>query len=115
MRRLNLRWHSRHNIAHHYDLTDKLFEMFLDLRRQCSCAYFHRPDDSLETAQETKLPGLAAKLNLRSEHRVLNIGCGWGGLAVAMAECRKNLSVTGITLSEHQLACARKNRSRAQS
>ena len=82
--------------------------MFLDLRSQYSCAYFHRADDSFETAQETKLTRLAVKLKLRSGHRVLDIVCGWGWLAVAMTECRKNLSVTGITLSEHQLAYARK-------
>ena len=100
LRHLNPRWRSRRNVAHHYDLTDELFETFLDPRRQYSCAYFHRPDDSLETAQETKLARLAAKLNLRPGQSVLDIGCGWGGLAMAMTECRENLSVTGITLSE---------------
>ena len=95
-------------MAHHYDLTDELFETFLDPRHQYSCAYFHRRDDSLEAAQQTKLARLAAKLNLRPGHRVLDIGCGWGGLAKAMTDCRENLSVTGITLSEHQLAYARK-------
>ena len=79
---------------------------FLDPRRQYSCAYFHRPDDSLKMAQETKLARLAAKLNLRPGHRVLDIGCGWGGLAMAMTECHENLSVTGITLSARQLAHA---------
>ena len=112
LRHLNPRWRSRRNVAHHYDLTDELFETFLDPfldpRRQYSCAYFHRPDDSLETAQETKLARLAAKLHLRPGHRVLDIGCGWGGLAMARTECRENLSVTGITLSERQLAHARK-------
>ena len=108
LRHLNPRWRSRRNVAHHYDLTDELFETFLDPRRQYSCAYFHRPDDSLETAQETKLARLAAKLNLQPGQSVLDIGCGWGGLAMAMTECRENLSVTGITLSERQLAHARK-------
>ena len=112
LRHLNPRWRSRRNVAHHYDLTDELFETFLDpfldLRRQYSCAYFHRPDDNLETAQENKLARLAAKLNLRPGQSVLDIGCGWGGLAMAMTECRENLSVTGITLSERQLAHARK-------
>ena len=82
--------------------------MFLDPRRQYSCAYFHRLADSLETAQETKLARLSVKLNLRPRHHVLDIGCGWGGLAMAMTECRENLSVTSITLSERQLAHARK-------
>ncbi|MEK9553582.1 MAG: class I SAM-dependent methyltransferase [Alphaproteobacteria bacterium] len=108
LRHLNPRWRARRNVAHHYDLTDELFETFLDPRRQYSCAYFHRRDDSLEAAQENKLARLAAKLNLRPGHRVLDIGCGWGGLAKAMTDCRENLSVTGITLSEHQLAYARK-------
>ena len=107
LRHLNPRWRSRQNVAHHYDLTDELFETFLDPRRQYSCAYFHRHHDSLETAQEIKLARLAAKLNLRPGNRVLDIGCGWGGLARAMTECRANLSVTGITLSERQLAFAR--------
>ena len=108
LRHLNPRWRARRNVAHHYDLTDELFETFLDPRRQYSCAYFYSRDDSLEAAQETKLARLAAKLNLRPGHRVLDIGCGWGGLAKAMTDCRENLSVTGITLSEHQLAYARK-------
>ena len=107
-RHLNPPAQSRRNVAHHYDLTDGLFETFLDPWRQYSCAYFHRPDDSLETAQETKLARLAAKLNLRPVQSVLDNGCGWGGLAMAMTECRENLSVTGITLSERQLAHARK-------
>ena len=89
LRHLNPRWRSRRNVAHHYDLTDELFETFLDPRRQYSCAYFHRPDDSLETAQETKLARLAAKLNLQPGQSVLDIGCGWGGLAMAMTECRR--------------------------
>ena len=59
---------------------DELFETFLDPRRQYSCAYFHWPDDSLETAQETKLARLAAKLNLRLGDRFLDTGCGWAGL-----------------------------------
>ena len=69
LRHLNPRWRARRNVAHHYDLTDELFETFLDPRRQYSCAYFHRRDDSLEAAQETKLARLAAKLNLRPGHR----------------------------------------------
>ena len=106
LRHLNPRWRSRSNVAHHYDLTDELFETFLDPLHQYSCAYFHRPDDSLEMAQETKLAWFAAKLHLRPGHRVLDIGCSWGRLAMAMSECRENLSVTGITLSERQLAHA---------
>ena len=72
---LNPRWRSRRKVARHYDLTDELFEPFIDPRRQNSYAYFHSPDESLETAQQTKLAQLAAKLNLRPGHRFLNIGC----------------------------------------
>ncbi len=108
LRHFNPRRRSRRNVAHHYDLTDELFETFLDPRRQYSCGYFHQPDDSLELAQVTKLARLAAKLNLKPGNRVLDIGCGWGGLARAMAQCRENVTVTGITLSERQLAYARR-------
>ena len=106
-RHLNLPGRSRRNVAHHYDLTDELFDCFLDPWRQYSCAYFHSAEDSLEMAQITKLARIVAKLNLQDGHRVLDIGCGWGGLARALATCRRNVSVRGITLSERQLAHAR--------
>lgn len=109
LRHLNPPAQSRRNVAHHYDLTDTLFETFLDSRRQYSCAYFHSDQDSLETAQATKLARLAAKLNLQAGDHVLDIGCGWGGLARALASCREGVSVTGITLSEQQLAYARQS------
>jgi len=106
-RHLNLPGRARRNVAHHYDLTDALFASFLDPWRQYSCAYFHHPDDSLEEAQVTKLARLAAKLNLQDGNHVLDIGCGWGGLGQALALCRDNVTVTGITLSKRQCAHAR--------
>jgi cyclopropane-fatty-acyl-phospholipid synthase len=93
------------NVAHHYDLTGTLYELFLDSDRQYSCAYFSRPDDSLETAQERKKRHIAAKLRLRPGMRVLDIGCGWGGLALYLAE-HCGADVTGITLSREQLDVA---------
>ena len=107
LRHLNLPGRSRRNVAHHYDLTDDLFASFLDPWRQYSCAYFHRTNDSLEQAQLNKLARLAAKLDLRDGNSVLDIGCGWGGLARALAVCRDDITVTGITLSEQQFAHAR--------
>ena len=106
-RHLNLPGRSRRNVAHHYDLTDELFDTFLDPWRQYSCGYFHRAEDTLETAQITKIARIAAKLDLQDGHRVLDIGCGWGGLARALAMCRTDVTVRGITLSERQLAHAR--------
>ncbi|MGB2463061.1 MAG: class I SAM-dependent methyltransferase [Candidatus Puniceispirillaceae bacterium] len=104
---LNLLRASKRNVAHHYDLTDALFASFLDPRRQYSCGYFSTADTSLEEAQVTKLARLAAKLNLQPGDRVLDIGCGWGGLAAAMMQCQPDVHVTGITLSERQLVYAR--------
>ena len=95
---------SRRNVAHHYDLTDTLFDLFLDSNRQYSCAYFRQPDDTLELAQKQKIARLAAKLNLQPDMRILDIGCGWGGLATAISKCVRGLHVTGITLSENQYA-----------
>ena len=108
LRHLNPPERSKRNVAHHYDLTDALFETFLDPWRQYSCAYFHSDEDGLEAAQVTKLARLAAKLNLQAGDRVLDIGCGWGGLARALTRCREGISVTGITLSEQQLDHAKR-------
>jgi cyclopropane-fatty-acyl-phospholipid synthase len=92
---------ARRNVAHHYDLDARLYSLFLDADRQYSCAYFETPDQSLDDAQLAKKRHLAAKLLLESSHRVLDIGCGWGGLALYLAEfCRS--PVTGITLSHEQ-------------
>jgi cyclopropane-fatty-acyl-phospholipid synthase len=92
---------ARRNVAHHYDLSDQLYELFLDRDRQYSCAYFRAPGDDLDTAQQNKKRHIAAKLLLRPGQRVLDIGSGWGGLALYLAaEC--GADVTGLTLSEEQ-------------
>ncbi|HEY1363872.1 MAG TPA: cyclopropane-fatty-acyl-phospholipid synthase family protein [Xanthobacteraceae bacterium] len=103
---LNLRPRARRNAAHHYDLDARLYALFLDADRQYSCAYFESPDQSLDDAQLAKKRHLAAKLLLQRNQRVLDIGCGWGGLALYLAEpC--GARVTGITLSEQQHTLAR--------
>jgi cyclopropane-fatty-acyl-phospholipid synthase len=103
---LNVRSRSRRNVAHHYDLDGQLYALFLDSDRQYSCAYFETPDDSLDDAQLAKKRHLAAKLMIEKGDRLLDIGCGWGGLALYAAEfC--GADVTGITLSQEQLAVAR--------
>jgi cyclopropane-fatty-acyl-phospholipid synthase len=102
----NWRGKSRRNVAHHYDLDGRLYSLFLDSDRQYSCAYFETPEDSLDDAQLAKKRHLAAKLLVQDQHRLLDIGCGWGGMALYAAEiCRAQ--VTGITLSQEQLAVAR--------
>src|SRR5437588_4638790 len=98
---------SRRNVAHHYDLSEQLYELFLDRDRQYSCAYFQAPDDDLETAQLSKKRHIAAKLLLRPGQKVLDIGSGWGGLALYLAgEC--GAEVTGLTLSQEQLKVAQR-------
>ena len=92
---------ARANVAHHYDLSGTLYELFLDADRQYSCAYFVSPTDTLERAQEQKKRHLAAKLLLQPGQRVLDIGSGWGGLALYLAEVA-NVDVTGLTLSTEQ-------------
>jgi cyclopropane-fatty-acyl-phospholipid synthase len=89
-------------VAHQYDLKDSLFDNFLNPWRQYSCAYFRWPDEPLADAQITKLSRIAAKLRL-------DIGCGWGELAFALATVETEAKVTGITLSEKQLAFASNN------
>jgi cyclopropane-fatty-acyl-phospholipid synthase len=103
---VNLRGRARRNVAHHYDLSDVLFRHFLDADRQYSCAYFTSPHDTLEQAQAAKTAHIAAKLALRPGLRVLDIGCGWGGLALSLARLT-GADVTGITLSQEQAAIAR--------
>lgn len=99
----NRRQQSRANVAHHYDLDDRLYQLFLDTERQYSCAYFEHGDEDLETAQLAKKRHIAAKLLLESGHKVLDIGCGWGGLSRYLAEVAGAGHVTGITLSTEQL------------
>ena len=114
LRRLARRLHrsnsparARRNVAHHYDLDHRLYDLFLDRDRQYSCAYFPRGDETLDEAQAAKKRLVAAKLMLdRPGLRVLDIGCGWGGLALTLARDH-GARVTGITLSTEQLAVAR--------
>jgi cyclopropane-fatty-acyl-phospholipid synthase len=96
---------SKRNVAHHYDLSDQLYRLFLDADQQYSCAYFATPADTLEAAQEQKKRHIAAKLKLSPGHRVLDIGSGWGGLALYLARLA-SADVLGITLSEEQLKIA---------
>jgi cyclopropane-fatty-acyl-phospholipid synthase len=102
-RRLNARARARSNVAHHYDLDGRLYSLFLDGDKQYSCAYFESTGTSLDDAQLAKKRHLAAKLLLRSGDRVLDIGSGWGGLGLYLAEIAR-ADVTGITLSAEQLA-----------
>jgi cyclopropane-fatty-acyl-phospholipid synthase len=94
------------NSAHHYDLSVELYRRFLDPDLQYTCAYFPRPDMTLEEAQAAKKAHIAAKLRLAPGMRVLEIGCGWGGLALELAG-RYGVEVLGISLSQEQLAIAR--------
>jgi len=96
---------SRHNVRSHYDLSDALYDLFLDKDRQYSCAYFLADTDTLEQAQERKKAHIAAKLLLRPGLRVLDIGCGWGGMAITLAR-DYGVHVTGVTLSHEQHAVA---------
>ncbi len=89
------------NVAHHYDLSKELYELFLDSDRQYSCAYFETPGDSLEAAQANKKRHIAAKLLLQPGQKILDIGSGWGGLAIYLAKVC-DVDVTGVTLSSEQ-------------
>jgi cyclopropane-fatty-acyl-phospholipid synthase len=98
---------AQRNVAHHYDLNGRLYSLFLDRDRQYSCAYFPRGDETLEAAQLAKKRHIAAKLCLdRPGLEVLDIGCGWGGMALTLAR-EFGARVTGITLSQEQLTEAR--------
>jgi cyclopropane-fatty-acyl-phospholipid synthase len=92
---------AKNNVAHHYDLSGALYDLFLDRDRQYSCAYFETDDGSLEDAQLAKKRHLAAKLDIKPGMKVLDIGSGWGGLGLYMAEIC-GAEVTGVTLSEEQ-------------
>jgi cyclopropane-fatty-acyl-phospholipid synthase len=93
---------SKQNVARHYDLDGRLYSLFLDADKQYSCAYFETPDMTLDDAQLAKKRHLAAKLLIERGHRVLDIGSGWGGLGLYLAEIT-GADVTGITLSTEQL------------
>jgi cyclopropane-fatty-acyl-phospholipid synthase len=101
LQQLNLRSRARCNVAHHYDLDARLYSLFLDADQQYSCAYFENSDLSLDDAQLAKKRHLAAKLRVTPGVRLLDIGCGWGGLALYLAEIA-GARVTGITLSQEQ-------------
>lgn len=108
----NSRGQSRKNVAHHYDLSNELYRTFLDQDLQYSCAYFPRPDLDLDAAQLAKKRHLAAKLQLHPGQRVLDVGCGWGGLALYLAQMQ-DMEVLGITLSREQLDIARRRATQA--
>ncbi len=101
-RQFNLRSRAKNNVAHHYDLDGRLYSLFLDADMQYSCAYFEHPDMTLADAQLAKKRHIAAKLLVRPDDRVLDIGSGWGGLALYLAETT-GADVTGVTLSNEQL------------
>ncbi len=111
--RTGLRWWHQNNpiglarqhVAHHYDLSRRLFELFLDPSLQYSCAYFARADATLVEAQQAKMRHIAAKLFLEKGQRVLDIGCGWGGLALYLARAA-GVEVVGVTLSKEQCELA---------
>jgi cyclopropane-fatty-acyl-phospholipid synthase len=106
VQQFNPRSRSRRNVAHHYDLDGRLYQLFLDADQQYSCAYFETADQSLDDAQLAKKRHLAAKLRLEPGANILDIGCGWGGLALYLAEIGGG-HLTGITLSQEQYARAR--------
>src|SRR6187455_764788 len=97
----NPRTRAKNNVAHHYDLDGRLYSLFLDADRQYSCGYFETPDTTLDDAQLAKKRHLAAKLLIGRGSRVLDIGSGWGGLGLYLAEMT-GADVTGITLSSEQ-------------
>ena len=98
---------SKMNVSHHYDISDDLYDLFLDPKRQYSCAYFKNETDTLETAQNNKIQHIIKKLNIKPNQKVLDIGCGWGSLAIDIAKSA-NCEVTGITLSENQFNYCKK-------
>ena len=93
---------SKMYVAHHYDISDDLYNLFLDPKKQYSCAYFKNEDDSLEDAQNNKINHIIKKLNIKPNQKILDIGCGWGSLAIDIAKSMQ-CEVTGITLSKNQL------------
>ena len=92
---------SKMNVAHHYDLSDSLYNLFLDPKKQYSCGYFKNKEDTLEVAQNNKIQHIIKKLNIKPNQKVLDIGCGWGSLAIDIAKST-GCEVIGVTLSENQ-------------
>ncbi|WP_072390999.1 cyclopropane-fatty-acyl-phospholipid synthase family protein [Hyphomicrobium sp. CS1GBMeth3] len=105
---------AKRNVRHHYDIDPRIYDLFLDPDRQYSCAYFEDPGMSLAEAQAAKKRHIAAKLALEPGKRVLDIGCGWGGLGLYLASAT-GADVTGITLSEEQFKIARERADAAKS
>ena len=101
----NIKGEAQRNVAHHYDLGNEFYKLFLDEHMLYSCAYFREPQETLEQAQRNKLRLLAAKLCLRPGMKVLDIGCGWGDLALYLAQL-EDVEVLGVTLSKEQQALA---------
>ena len=101
---------SKMNVVHHYDLSDELYNLFLDSKKQYSCAYFKNENDTLEDAQNNKIKHIIKKLNIKPNQKILDIGCGWGSLAIDIAKS-VNCEVMGITLSKNQYAyCVKKTK-----
>ena len=99
----NLPGRSKKNVKHHYDIGEELYDLFLDKKhRQYSCAYFLKENESLEDAQQNKINHIIKKLNLKPGQKVLDIGCGWGGMAFELAR-QSQCEVKGISLSENQI------------
>ena len=104
----NLPERSKKNVRHHYDIGEELYDLFLDKKhRQYSCAYFASENESLEDAQQNKINHIIKKLNLKPGQKVLDIGCGWGGMAFEIAK-QSQCEVTGISLSENQINYCKK-------
>ena len=103
----NSRKKAKKNVSHHYDLSNELYSLFLDTDKQYSCAYFSKENKTLEMAQKDKKKLIASKLLLKPGLKVLDIGSGWGGLAMYLAE-KEKIDVTGITLSEEQCKVSKK-------
>jgi cyclopropane-fatty-acyl-phospholipid synthase len=107
LRRRNHERIAKRNVAHHYDLSARLYDLFLDADRQYSCAYWRDPgNETLDQAQSTKKAHILAKLAVEPQHKVLDIGCGWGGMALYI-HAKTGAEVLGVTLSEEQLKIAR--------
>ncbi len=104
----NFKVKAKKNVQHHYDLSNDFYKLFLDEDMQYSCAYYERPDMTLEEAQLAKKRHIAAKMNIEPGQKILDIGCGWGGMAIYLAQ-NFDVHVTGVTLStqQHKLAIER--------
>ncbi len=105
LQQINQLVNSKNNVAHHYDINEDLYKLFLDKDMQYSCAYFHNPNISLEQAQKDKKEHIIRKLQINKNMSVLDIGCGWGGMAIEIAKST-GAKVKGITLSENQFKTA---------